>query len=191
MNAGLALAHGEFAYFANAGDVFYSSDVLARTREILVASGSHPSSAAWAFGPVEILSQDGTRVITPHWDYASERATCFSSGHFPCHQGTLASTSALRSFGGFDRSYSIVADYAAFLRLSQISDPIELDFVIATFAEGGVSTTRWQESFRQFHAARTAILRPSGTVALRERWNTAIQYAKVFIVRTILRRGRA
>jgi hypothetical protein len=191
MNAGLEFASGEYVYFANAGDVFYSGDTLARVREVL--SGAEPShtGAAWAFGPVEILSQDGTRVITPHWNYASEKSTCFSSGHFPCHQGTFASTSVLRSFGGFDSSYSIVADYAAFLQLSQVSDPVELDFVLATFVEGGVSTTRWQESFRQFHAARLSILRPNGTVAIRERWNTASQYAKVFIVRNILRRGRA
>ncbi len=189
MNAGLALSTGEYCYFANAGDVLFSTDTLARVRASLTVSGASVSD--WAFGPVEILSQDGTRVITPSWDYAAEKAACFSGGHFPCHQGTFASTSALRSFGGFDTSYSIVADYAAFLRLSQVSDPRELDFVIATFAEGGVSTTRWQESFRQFHAARMSILRPSGFVAIRERWNTASQYAKVFIVRSVLRRGRA
>lgn len=193
MNAGLSLANGEYCYFANAGDVLFSTDTLARVRTSLTGAGARAreGQSTWAFGPVEILSQDGTRVITPSWDYAAEKRTCFSSGHFPCHQGTFASTSALRSFGGFDTSYSIVADYAAFLRLSQLSDPIELDFVIATFAEGGVSTTRWQESFRQFHAARVSILRPSGVAAIRERWNTASQYAKVFVVRNVLRRGRA
>jgi hypothetical protein len=191
MNAGLAFARGEYVYFANAGDVLYSSDTLARVREVLTRAEPSRTGGAWAFGPVEILSQDGTRVITPHWNYASEKNTCFSTGHFPCHQGTFASTSVLRSFGGFDSSYSIVADYAAFLQLSQASDPVELDFVIATFAEGGVSTTRWQESFQQFHAARLSILRPSGAVAIRERWNTASQYVKVFAVRNILRRGRA
>lgn len=191
MNIGLSLARGEYVHFANAGDALYSADILARVRDALIGDPSSRADAAWAFGPVEILSQDGTRVITPPWDYASEKATCFSTGHFPCHQGTFVSTSALRSFGGFDTSYSIVADYAAFLRLSQVSDPVELDFVIATFAEGGVSTTRWQESFRQFHAARISILQPSGSVAIRERWNTASQYARVFIVRSILRRGRA
>lgn len=197
MNTGLSLANGEYCYFANAGDVLFSTDTLARVRTSLIGAGGGSGdgggapASPWAFGPVEILSQDGTRVITPTWDYAAEKRTCFSSGHFPCHQGTFASTSALRSFGGFDTSYSIVADYVAFLRLSQVSDPIELDFVIATFAEGGVSTTRWQESFRQFHAARMSILRPSGVVAIRERWNTSTQYAKVFVVRNVLRRGRA
>lgn len=189
MNAGLSLATGDYCYFANAGDVLFSTDTLARVRASLTVSGASVSD--WAFGPVEILSQDGTRVITPTWDYAAEKSACFSNGHFPCHQGTFASTSVLRSFGGFDTSFTIVADYATFLRLSQVSDPLELDFVIATFAEGGVSTTRWQESFRQFHTARMSILRPTGSVAIRERWNTTSQYAKVFLVRNVLRRGRA
>ena len=191
MNYGLSLARGEYSYFANAGDALFSNSTLARVRKTLVGADSSFGDAAWAFGPVEILSQDGTRVITPTWDYASEKSTCFSTGHFPCHQGTFASTSVLRSFGGFDASFSIVADYVAFLQLSQVSDPVELNFVVATFAEGGVSTIRWQESFRQFHAARLSILRPSGSVAIRERWNTASHYARVFLVRKILRRGRA
>lgn len=188
MNEGLDRAHGEYVYFANAGDTFYSPDTLARVRARL--KGAHGGGTVWAFGPVEILSQDATRVITPPWEYAAEQRTCFSNGHFPCHQGTFAAASALRSFDGFDTEYSIVADYAAFLRLSRMSDPVELDFVIATFAEGGVSTRRWRESFRQFHAARRQVLRPTGVAALRERWNSARQFARVWIVRSLLRRGR-
>ena len=180
MNEGLALARGDYVYFANAGDVFFDADVLGRVRR--AAESMLP---AWLFGEVEILSESGQRVITERWDYPDEQATCFSRGHFPCHQGTFARRALLLEQGGFDTSYSIVADYAAFLKLTLVSDPTPLDFVIATFAEGGVSTTRWRDSFRQFHRARREILRPRGQVALREYLETVKRYAAVEVYRSV------
>lgn len=185
MNAGLALAVGEYVYFANAGDAFFADDVLERVR--LAVEPDHP---AWLFGAVQIVGTDGTRVITPAWDYQAEKTLAFSRGHFPSHQGTFVRRDLLVEQGGFDTRYSIVADYASFLRLSKVADPVRLDMVIATFAEGGVSTIRWQESFRQFHRARSAILAPRGMLALRERWETARRYALVFAHREIIGRLR-
>ena len=180
MNEGLALARGDYVYFANAGDVFFDADVLGRVRA--VAQATEPP---WLFGDVEILGESGHRVITPRWDYVDEQASCFSRGHFPCHQGTFARRRLLLDQGGFDTSYSIVADYVAFLRLTLVGDPAPLDFVIATFAEGGVSTTRWRESFRQFHRARREILRPRGRAALREYLETVMRYAAVEVYRSL------
>ena len=180
MNEGLARASGDYVYFANAGDVFYHPDVLGRVRE-----AAERTDAPWLFGDVEILSASGHRVTTPRWDYEHERAACFSRGHFPCHQGTFAKRSLLLAQGGFDPSYSIVADYAAFLKLSLVGDPGHLDFVVAIFAEGGVSTTRWRESFRQFHRARREILQPRGRAALREYRETVKRYAAVELYRSV------
>jgi len=179
MNEGLALARGDYVYFANAGDVFFDADVLGRVRAVAQAT-----EAPWLFGDVEILGESGHRVITPRWDYVDEQASCFSRGHFPCHQGTFARRALLLGQGGFDTTYSIVADYVAFLRLTLVGDPTPLDFVIATFAEGGVSTTRWRESFRQFHRARREILRPRGRAALREYRETVKRYAAVEFYRS-------
>lgn len=184
MNRGLALATGAYIYFLNAGDSLYGPDVLG-----LVHRALRPGDASWAFGPVEVVSRDGTRTITPPWDFPREQALCFSRGHFPPHQGTFVRTSVLRDLGGFDPSYTIVADYAAFLRLSRLADPLILDTVIATFVEGGVSTRRWKASIQEFHRARRRILRPTGPAAWRERYETAAQFLRLFVVRDLLRRG--
>jgi GT2 family glycosyltransferase len=185
MNRGLALATGEYTYFLNAGDTLYGSDVLSHVHQALQSE-----DASWAFGPVEVVSRDGTRTITPPWDFPREQALGFSRGHFPPHQGTFVRTSLLRELGGFDPSYTIVADYAAFLRLSQVAAPMVLDTVIATFVEGGVSTRRWKASIREFHRARRRILEPTGLAAWRERYETAAQFLRLFVVRELLRRGR-
>lgn len=179
MNTALESASGDVIYFLNAGDTLVSPAVLARVREQLHAS------AVWGFGPVEIEEASGSVVVTPPWDYRAEKRSGFSRGFFPPHQGTFARTSALRQIGGFDTSYRIAADYAAALHLSLLADPVELPFVIARFREGGTSTVRWQESFREFHRARREILRPSGIAALRERWETARRYALVYAHREV------
>ena len=149
MNTGMSLASGDYLYFLNAGDELASADVLSSLRAAV-----SDSSPAWLFGDVEILGTDGSRVITPPWDYASERTRAFSGGYFPPHQGTVVRADLLREIGGFDTSFTIAADYAAFLRLASLADPLRLDVVIARFHEGGVSTQRWARSLAEFHRAR-------------------------------------
>jgi glycosyltransferase involved in cell wall biosynthesis len=180
MNAGLAQATGDYVYFANAGDMFFSSDVLVKVRAAVTSAAPN-----WLFGDAEILELSGAKVITPRWDYLSEKSVSFSRGHFPCHQATFVRLEALIGQGGFDNTYSIVADYAAFLKLTLIADPVYLDFVIATFTEGGISTTKWRESFSQFHRARKEILKPQGTAALREQFESSRRYSMVYLHREI------
>ncbi|MHB1065976.1 MAG: glycosyltransferase [Candidatus Nanopelagicales bacterium] len=184
MNAALASATGDYAYFLNAGDAFHSADVLRRVREALAGR------PAWAFGEVEIVQRDGARVVTPRWDYAREKAALFSNGRFAPHQGTFASREALLAAGGFDARYSIVADYVAFLRLGRLADPQYLDLVVATFTEGGISTTRWPESLRQFHRARREVLRPRGWDSAREYAGTVRQAAAMTAYRGVESRFR-
>ena len=180
MNAGLAQATGDYVYFANAGDTFYTFDVLNKVHAAVASTAPR-----WLFGDAEILELSGATVITPRWDYLGEKSVSFSRGHFPCHQATFVRREALIRQGGFDNTYSIVADYAAFLKLTLIADPIYLDFVIATFTEGGISTTKWRESFSQFHRARKEILKPHGTAALREQFESSRRYAMVYLHREI------
>lgn len=174
MNVGLREASGEFVYFLNGGDEFARADVLARLRNRVTEP-----AIDWAFGAIEIVHTDGSRIVTPPWDYASESAHAFSRGYFPAHQGTVVRTGVLRSAGGFDESFTIAADYAAFLRLTTIGPPGELDMVVATFHEGGVSTTRWPQALAEFRRARRDVLSPTGAVARRERLASAGQFLRM------------
>ncbi len=185
MNAGLAEASGTYTSSSMPVTCCTVRAVLSEVRRELAIQG-----APWAFGPVEIVSRDGTRTVTPPWDYHRERSLAFSRGHFPAHQGTFAGTDLLRQVGGFDPAYPIVADYAAFLRMSLLADPLLLQTVVATFVEGGLSTRRWKASVAEFHQARRAILTPTGPSAWRERYETTMQFGRLWIVRDLLRRGR-
>jgi glycosyltransferase involved in cell wall biosynthesis len=185
MNDGLRLASGDFVQFLNAGDVLHDSGVLSSVRIQLSAS------PAWAFGTVEIVSRAGKRVTTPSWDYASHERSLFSKGFFPQHQGMFTRTESLRSIGGFDTSFTIAADYAAFLRLSQVAEPLILDRVVADFFEGGASTIHWKHALAEFHRARREIFQPRGHVALVEQWRTSVQFARAWAYRAVLEPLRA
>ena len=180
MNHGLSAASGTYAHFLNAGDTFAASQVLRKLREILEDSHSD-----WLYGPVRIVETSGRVTQTPSWDYNTERKRLFARGKFPSHQGTLAKRSLLESLGGFDTSYRIAADYAMALRLSQHSSPGIVNFPIAEFLEGGVSTTDWKQSFREFHRARRQVLQPTGMANLLELWNTGLHFSKVFVYRDL------
>ena len=186
MNRGLELANGTFVYFLNAGDTFLNESVLERVHYSLTES--HPQ---WAFGPVVIQEPHGATTLTPPWNYQREKVSGFSNGYFPAHQGTFAHRALLSSFGGFDVQYKVAADYAAFLRISQVADPLILDFPIATFQEGGTSTTHWKLSFREFHYARKSILKLTGVHALKAEFNSLLHFVRVWLVRDVLRRMRA
>ena len=185
MNQGLAVSHGEYVYFLNAGDQLDSTHILRKVIQYL-----REKQATWLFGPVVMIEPDGSEVQTPTWNYTVERANFFARGLFPPHQGTFASLRAIKESGGFNADYSISADYALFLKLSLLADPVIVDFPIAKFATGGLSSNEWRESFVEFHRARVEMFQPSGLNALREIFWTKWHYTKVWIYRELIDRAR-
>lgn len=180
MNQGLKNATGEYIYFLNAGDSFFNDQVL---EELLSLISS--SSPTWVVGLIEIQELSGNSVISSEWDFATEKRALFARGRFPPHQGTVMRTAALRSVGGFAPQYDIAADYAAALALSKVSDPLMTDRVIARFVEGGVSTSNWKKSFREFHRARREIFTPVGFVAGVEIFRYWMHFGKVYLARSL------
>lgn len=184
MNAGLEEASGRYCYFLNAGDCLSDDGVLAHVRSVI-----ERDRPVWMYGQVCFVSPDGQRVTPPAFDYEAESRAHFSRGRFPPHQGTVASTPALRSMGGFDVSYRIAADYAAFLRLSRLAPPAETTRTLADFYVGGVSTTHWKASLVEFHRARREILHLSGGAAIRESLGTGAQFLRMQAARWLRRDG--
>ena len=179
MNIGLEQAIGEYVYFLNAGDTLHDRETLRVIRPQIMSS-----LPPWAFGRIEIFNLNGTRTLTPLWDYRAHKKAHFARGHFPAHQGTFVRRDLLVALGGFDTRYRIAADYAAFLELSKQADPLVLETVIADFAEGGASTTNWRASFIEFHQARMEAFSPRGFQALREYGHTVWQIASVGLYRS-------
>lgn len=185
MNDGLAEATGRYVYFLNAGDELADATVIRGIWNAL----DH-ASPMWAYGPVQFLAADGARLPSPDWQYPAERGRLFARGRFPAHQGVVAQREALRSVGAFDTSYRVAADYAAICHLSRIADPLELDFLVAVFRVGGLSTTDWRQGLREFHRARREAFAPTGGPRLLEHWDTARIRVATTAYRTLWAPGR-
>ena len=180
MNQGIRYSTGEYIYFANAGDAFASPDILANIHKVI-----EQCDPDWVMGPIEIAEQSGRIVKSPIWNFSLQKSRLFARGLFAPHQGTFARTSTVRELGGFDTSFEIAADYALFLKLTQISEPAVVEYAIARFSEGGISTSNWQKSFREFHRARREIFAPTGVSAAREYVDTIEHFSKVGIVKAL------
>lgn len=178
MNDGLARATGDYIYFLNAGDVITAGALPA----IRSALATRPN---WAYGQVSFVQPDG-HIITPRpFDYAAERKALFARGRFPAHQGTIARTEIVRGIGGFDTRYTIAADYDAMLKLSAGADPVEIPDVIAEFTVGGISSTQWRHSLREFQHARNDVFNPRGLAGLRDRLYALRQQAAMTAARLL------
>lgn len=184
MNEGLAAAQGRYVYFLNAGDRLADSHVLADLGPLLAGA------PAWIVGRVRFLSQDGTLLPAPDWDYAAERRRLFARGRFPAHQGVVLASDSLRSRGGFDESYRVAADYAAILGFAAAGDPVVWSRTIAEFRVGGLSTAMWKEALAEFHRARRTVLLPTGTDAIVERCDTARMVTATGLYRGLWAPGR-
>jgi GT2 family glycosyltransferase len=180
MNEALSRATGEYVLFLNAGDTLFNEDALDSILQLL-----ERDQPVWMFGQVCFESESGARIIPPPMDYPAEKAASFSRGRFPPHQGTVARRTVLIDNGGFDTSYRITADYAAFLRLAAQADPVITDQVLATFYEGGLSTTGWRESLTEFHRARKTIINPRGFAGFTEWAHTVVGITKATIYRRL------
>ena len=164
MNVGLEQASGRYIYFLNAGDEL-SAGALTRLRTLLLSEGP-----TWLYSDVEITSLDGSTATTQGWDFETEREYAFTRGAFAPHQGTVVKTEVMRSLGGFESGYRIAADYAMFLRLTEIEAPTYLSGTFARFHEGGASTQAWLRGELEFHRARTSILDSHTAAGLRPRF---------------------
>lgn len=182
MNEGLARSSGRYVLFLNAGDRMHGLDSLVAVRDVI--SQQDP---AWLYGQVRFAYADGTSVTPEPFDYAVEKRRHFRRGRFPAHQGTFAHAGTLRALGGFDTSYAIVADYAVFLRLTLVSDPIELTEIIAEFAVGGVSSNRWTAALREFHQARVQVFHLRGLARGADALNTLSQGMQMGMARMLRR----
>jgi glycosyltransferase involved in cell wall biosynthesis len=147
MNAGIEAATGDVIAHLHSDDYYLRPDVLSQ-----VAGKLEGSRCGWLFGRT-VRDVDGKRIpenyVAPR--YSAKRLL---RGNFIPHPATFVRRELMQRCGGFNPKFKYAMDYDLWLRLSQLSDPIQLDIALAAFREhaGSLSTSNrlaaMEEDFR-------------------------------------------
>lgn len=151
MNKAIDAARGSHVLFLNAGDDFCGPDGVESAHMDWVQT-------QYDWGRYLVQMVDADRHPTRPVDLSPLDPRRFDrADQDPHHQGAVMSTQMLRSLGGFDERYRIVADYELMRRaLLAGYRPWESGRVLTCVDAAGVSTADWRASIREVHRVRTA-----------------------------------
>ena len=138
MNKGLTAATGDVVGFLNAGDVFASSEVLARVAEVL---GAEHVDACYA-NLVYVAPRNTDRVLR-YWQSQDYRSGLFEAGWMPAHPTFYIKRRVYEKYGAFDTQYRYQADFELALRFMRVHgiNTVYVPEVWVRFRWGGLSTS--------------------------------------------------
>lgn len=149
MNEGIRLATGDVVAHLHGDDYYRHGRVLSH-----VAEAFERTKAGWVFGRNQ-RDLDGTVADEPWAVPRYSYARLLKRNWIP-HESTFVRRELYERVGGFSERWKYGMDYDMWLRLGKVSEPAQLDEVLAVFREHGGSTSsaaasRWpafREDFR-------------------------------------------
>ncbi len=144
MNKGIEKSSGEYIYFLNAGDMFFSETII----ENVIETARENDWPDILYGNVATIERNVTTVLYADHTRLEERMSIFHPGFF-CKSKIMKET-------GFNSNYKIGADYhfvlGQFLKKRKF---IKLDNVVAYFASDGVSNSNVLKSIEEQERIKT------------------------------------
>ncbi len=110
-NKGIALATGDIIAFLHADDIFASNNVLS---QMVSAIEQENSDAAYA--DLEYVAKENVDKVVRYWHSGEFKPKRLKYGWMPPHPTFFAKKKAYESYGVFDTSYRIAADYDLMMR---------------------------------------------------------------------------
>jgi len=144
MNEGIRLATGDVVAHLHSDDYYLHPGVLSRVAEVF---GQTP--AGWVFGRNQ--RDTGGQVADEPWTPPRYSYRQLLKRNFIPHEATFVRRELYRQVGGFSDEWKYGMDYDMWLRLGRLSEPTQLDDVLAVFREhaGSVSTANPLPGFRE------------------------------------------
>jgi len=144
MNKGIDKASGDYIYFLNAGDWFYSDNVV----EKIVDHAIQNHFPDVIYGSIATVERNVISVLKGNDEGLYERMTI-------CHQAVFASTKLMKE-RPFNVQYRIMADYDFLLGLKLDKKSFsQINLVIAYFSVGGVSSVNASGFIKDLFNIRT------------------------------------
>lgn len=113
-NKGLARASGDVVAVLNSDDVFYDDNVLS-----LVAEAFNNTGCGVVYGDAVMVRQDDLYSIVRFWKSSEFILGSFKDGWHPPHPSFFVRKAIYDSFGNFDTSISVSADFELMLRFME------------------------------------------------------------------------
>lgn len=136
MNKGLKHVSGDFVFFLNANDTLYSSDVLEKVTDELIA---HPDIRL-LFGNINTVSPD--KLTSKIISYETLKDGSYFMNNNICHQSIFYEKKLFEQIGLYEESYKIASDLDFNIKclLTHKVKTKYLPITIANFQLGGLSS---------------------------------------------------
>jgi glycosyltransferase involved in cell wall biosynthesis len=148
-NKGISLASGEYLYFLNSGDIFYNENSLSNLINKL-----ETNNCSLLIGKVAMVNNNNEILMIVGEEIDFEKQVY--RNYLP-HQGMLIKKFFFDKYGNYDREYRLGMDYEWSTRLIKDYYKLNIKFiddVVCRMLEGGVSQTRYMDTFMAYHKAR-------------------------------------
>ena len=128
MNKGIRLAKGEWIIFLNAGDTFYSNDVLARIAQ------SNLSEYSFVYGNANYIENDGGYIVNAKDSKFLKKGMPFN------HQSTFTRRNTALKLMFDNEHYKVSADYDMFVRgYLEGQHFLKVNYCVNNYCMGGYS----------------------------------------------------
>lgn len=135
MNKGIAMATGDVIGILNSDDFYADSEVLA-----IIAKGIEEIDAV--YGNLDFVNSEDTQITVRQWIGSQYRQGAFLKGWHPAHPTFYVRKKCYDTFGAFDTSFDVSADFELMLRFIEKAQ-ITNKYIPHTFVKmrmGGEST---------------------------------------------------
>lgn len=169
MNEGLELARGEFIWFMNAGDVFYDERSISESLEILEKSEADILVGGYGYyhkGDLRVF-QKNPKVLRI-WEISLNRRGL-------CHQSMIYKTNKLKEIGGYEATFSLVADFYSALRIATEGKIQRTRRILSIIEPGGISQSLIHQVLSEKQRVRESIFsREKSQIILGQIWTFAL-----------------
>jgi glycosyltransferase involved in cell wall biosynthesis len=145
MNKGLARANGDYVWFINAGDFFYSSNTVQQIASLLQKKNAHPDII---YGETAIVDMAGNSLGLRRLKSPKKLSwKSFRMGMLVCHQSFVVKREIAPDF---DLNYRYSSDFEWCIRcMKKTRNIFNTKLILSCFMEGGISDTRRKDSLKE------------------------------------------